>query len=251
MAEISAVAVLVAILLLGPMPSAGIGFRLSRKSMIGLPVAGAVVVLVLRPRPGLLVAIAACGVAGISWLAQRRRERARARTRSHAVQTVCAELADDLRMGRVPEEAIAAAGDRWPSLRPAVMAAHLHDDVPAALREIGRLPGADGLRDVAAAWQVSGRAGTGLAEALDQVARLLAARERRARLVDAELAAARATAMVVSGLPVLVLTMGAGLGTNPWAFFLTGIGAVVLCIAGLLLLLGWAWLDRLAVRAAT
>ena len=164
---------------------------------------------------------------------------------------MCAEVADDLRMGRVPEEAIAAAGARWAPLQPAVVAAHLHHDVPAALREIAQIPGADGLREVAAAWQVSGRAGSGLAEALDQVSRLLAARERRVRLVDAELAAARATALVVSGLPVLVLMMGAGLGTNPWSFFLGGFGAAVLAVALALMFLGWAWLDRLASRAVS
>lgn len=248
--EVAALGALGVVLSLGSTRPWRLGFRVSAGAIVGLGFAAAALILVFVPRHGLLVAIAVCAAAGASWLAQRRAERARARATSLAVQAVCADLADDLRMGRVPEEAIATAGTRWPPLRPAVMAAHLQDDVGAALREIARLPGAEGLRDVAAAWQISGRAGSGLSEALDQVTRLLAARERRARLIDAELAAARATAAVVSGLPLLVLAMGAGLGTNPWSFFLKGIGAAVLGLAGMLLFLGWAWLDRLAVRAA-
>lgn len=206
-------------------------------------------VVVFFPRYGVLIGLAIGATAGVAWLARRRREHARARATSLAVQVVCGELADDLRMGRVPADAIRAAGARWSGLRPVVVAAELHHDVAEALSGVARLPGADGLRDVAAAWQVSGRAGSGLAEALDQVAGMLAARERRARLIESEMAAARATAMVVSGLPLLVLAMGAGLGTSPWSFFLTGMGAVALALALVLLFVGWAWLDRLTSKA--
>jgi tight adherence protein B len=149
----------------------------------------------------------------------------------------------------MPEDAIVAAAERWPPLGPAAIAAELHHDIPQALSEVASLPGAIGLRDISAAWQVSGQSGSGLAVALSEVAKLLASRERQARLVDAELAAARATAIVVSGLPVLVLGMGSGLGADPWTFFLSGGGTIVMAVAGSLLLAGWAWLDRLTDQA--
>jgi tight adherence protein B len=130
-----------------------------------------------------------------------------------------------------------------------VVAAQLQHDVAGAMREVARAPGAEGLSDVAAAWEVSARSGSGLAGSLDQVAQLLAARQRRSRLVASELAAARATALVVSGLPLLVLAMGSGIGTNPWDFFLTSAGSADLAVAGALLFAGWAWLNRLATQA--
>lgn len=196
-----------------------------------------------------LAVIVAGVVAGASWLMDRRRLQARARATSATVAVLCDELADDLRMGRVPEEAIVAAGERWPPLAPVVAAAQLHHGVARGLHQVSSLPGAGGLRDVGAAWEVSERSGSGLADALAQVARLLAARERRVRVVDAELAAARATALVVSGLPLLILGMGTGIGTGPWRFFVSGLGVSALGGAVLLLFAGWAWLDRLTAQA--
>lgn len=210
----------------------------------------AVVIATFVPRYGGPFALALSGVVGVRWLGGRRSRRRQARATSQAVQNICAEIADDLAMGRVPEEAIIAAAQRWSPLKPAASAAELHHDVPQALLEVARIPGAVGLRDVSAAWQVSGRSGSGLADVLRGVSVLLAARERRIRLIDAELAAARATALVVSGLPLLVLSMGSGLGASPWPFFVSGLGTLVMAAAGLLLFAGWAWLDRLAAGAS-
>lgn len=200
-------------------------------------------------RYGDLMAIGLAAGGGFWWLRLRRSRLSQARAVALAVQQICAEIADDLEMGRVPDEAMVAAADRWPPLRPAGVAAEFHQDVAQALRQVAHLRGASGLRDVSAAWQVSGQMGSGLADALGGVASLLAARERRTRLIDSEMAAARATAMVVSGLPLLVLAMGSGLGANPWSFFVGGAGTVVAAVAGLLLFAGWAWLDWLMARA--
>lgn len=211
----------------------------------------AVVVLVLStPAHGGLIAVGFCAPVAGWWLAGRRRRRREARSTSQAIQRICAEIADDLALGRVPEDAIVDAARRWPRLRPAAVAAEFHHDVARALRDVAALPGAAGLRDVSAAWHVSEQSGSGLTDVLREVANLLAARERRARLVDAELAAARATAMVVSGLPVLVLGMGSGLGADPWSFFFSGWGSVLMALAGALLFAGWAWLDGLTGRAS-
>jgi len=240
-------AVLAAILLTGPTRSSEI--RLGARWLPVLGGAAVAGVFLAAPTQGLLGVVAVCSGAGAAWLVRRRQQRAQIRATSVAVELLCRELADDLRMGRLPAEALSDGAERWPPLMPVVVAAQFDHDVPGAIREVSRVAGAEGLRDLAAAWEVSARAGSGLAESLDQVGRLLAARQRRARLVAAELAAARATALVVSGLPLLVLAMGSGLGTSPWAFFLTGAGSADLATGGTLLFAGWAWLDRLASQA--
>ena len=179
----------------------------------------------------------------------RRRERAADQA---AVLEVCDLLAAELAAGQPPGTALVVAGERWPPLRPAVEAHHLGADVPQALRELAtRRPGAADLRWVAGAWQVAHHSGHGLAGALERTAAGLRARRRTRRLVDSELASARATARLVACLPLAVLLMGSGAGSDPWGFLLgTPVGMACL-LAGLgLLALGLAWIERLADRAA-
>lgn len=169
-----------------------------------------------------------------------------------AVLEACDLLAAELASGQPPGAALAAAGERWPPLRRAVEAHHLGADVPHALREVAaERPGAGDLVWVAGAWQVAHQSGHGLAAALERTAAGLRARRRTRRLVESELASARATARLVACLPLAVLLMGSGTGSDPWGFLLgTPVGLTCL-LAGLgLLALGLWWIERLAERAA-
>ncbi|MBC2932460.1 type II secretion system F family protein [Nocardioides sp. zg-1228] len=169
-----------------------------------------------------------------------------------AVLEVCDLLAADLAAGRPPEAALAAGAERWPPLGPVVEAMRLGADVPDAMRRLAaQRRGAGDLRWVAGAWQVAQHSGHGLAAALERTAAGLRARRRTRRLVDSELASARATARLVACLPVAVLLMGSGAGSDPWAFLLTTPVGLVCGILGLALVaLGLWWIERLADRAA-
>lgn len=168
-----------------------------------------------------------------------------------AVLDVCDLLAAELAAGRPPGAALSAATERWPPLGAAVEAVRLGADVPEALRRLAlERRGAADLRWVAGAWQVAQHSGHGLAAALERTAGGLRARRRTRRLVDSELASARATARLVACLPLAVLLMGSGAGSDPWSFLLaTPVGWI--CLAGGLGLIGlglW-WIERLADRA--
>ncbi len=169
-----------------------------------------------------------------------------------AVLEVCDLLAAELAAGRPPGAALVAATERWPPLVAAVEALRLGADVPDALRRLAQeRHGVADLRWVAGAWQVSQHSGHGLAAALERTSAGLRARRRTRRLVDSELASARATARLVACLPLAVLVMGSGAGSDPWRFLLTApIGWI--CLSGGLSLLGlglW-WIEQLADRAA-
>lgn len=169
-----------------------------------------------------------------------------------AVLEVCDLLAADLAAGRPPEAALSAAAERWSPLSQVVDALRLGADVPEAMRRVAaERRGAADLRWVAAAWQVSQHSGHGLAAALERAARGLRARRRTRRLVDSELASARATARLVACLPLAVLLMGSGAGSDPWTFLLgTPVGWACVAAGSGLVVAGLWWIERLADKAA-
>jgi tight adherence protein B len=118
-------------------------------------------------------------------------------------------------------------------------------DVPAALRELG-----GAAARLAAAWEVCEATGAGLAAPVRRLADGLRDVAQVRREVDAQLAAPRATAWLLTGLPLVGVLMGGALGSDPvplligtaWGRALLGTG-VLLEVAGLL------WVQRI-VRSA-
>ena len=178
--------------------------------------------------------------------------RGAARRDARAVLELCDVLSAELGAGRPTGAALATAAGHWPPLAPVVEAFHLGADVPDAWRELASSrPGAGDLRLVAAAWQVSHQTGHGLAHALTRTSRGIRARHRTQRVVESELASARATARLVAALPVCALVMGSGAGGSPWRFLLgTPAGLGCLGLGVLLMLLGLLWIERIADKAA-
>jgi tight adherence protein B len=140
----------------------------------------------------------------------------------HAIENA----ANDLRAGLIPEAPPAAP-----------------DPVDAAV--------AAAMARLDAAYRISEALGTPLADLLDRVDADLRAGQRLRLTVRAQTAGAQATSVLLAGLPVVGLALGASMGADPVDQLLhtpvgagCGLGAVVLQCAGL------AWTARL-VRAAT
>jgi tight adherence protein B len=204
----------------------------------------------LRPTVLLLVASGTAWAGHRLWRA-RGEARARSTTRERVLET-CDLLVAELGAGQPPEAALARAADAWPQLAPVAQASALGGDVPAALRLLSAAPGADGLALVAAAWVVAHRTGHGLADALGRLAESLRQAAATDRVVQGELASARATARLVGALPAVALAMGAGSGGDPVGFLL-GTPVGLACLAGGLLLgfVGLAWIERIAAGVGT
>ncbi|WP_435887772.1 type II secretion system F family protein [Streptomyces huasconensis] len=129
-------------------------------------------------------------------------------------------------------------------------AARFGGDVPGALVEAAREPGAEGLLGLAACWRVAVDRGAGLAAGLERLeGALRVERDQRADL-RAQLAGARSTAVMLAGLPVLGLLMGSALGADPLRVLLhTGAGLGCLVTGGVLEGAGVWWALRI-VRGA-
>ncbi len=197
------------------------------------------------------------GAAGVPLLrrvrlaARARRDRER---RADAVITLCGVLAGEVRAGRQPGEALLRAARDCDGLADAqatvLAAARFGGDVPDALATAARQPGAEGLRGLAACWRVAVDQGAGLAAGLDRLsAALRAERDQRCDL-RAQLAGARATAVMLAGLPALGLLIGGALGADPLHVLLhTPAGLGCLVAGGVLEGLGVWWVLRIVQGA--
>src|SRR5690606_27089699 len=123
-------------------------------------------------------------------------------------------------------------------------------DVPDALAAAARRPGAEGLRGLAARWREAGDQGAGLAAGLDrQHGAPRNERDQRAAL-RAQLAGARATAVMLAGLPVLGLGLGAALGADPLHVLLHTASGLGCLVAGALLEGAGLWWVLRIMRGA-
>jgi len=210
-------------------------------------VAGAVGSLLSTPVVAVLAAVGG-GAAGRAWRA--RAGEAGVHRRTLALVEALGALAAELRAGRSPAEATAAALDGCPdpetaaALAPVLRAgrapAGMPDDEPG--RALSR---------VAAAVELSGSTGCSLAGVVTAVEDDLRARLRAEQELRSAVAGPRASATVLAGLPVLGLLMGSGVGADPWRVLsTTGTGTVLLVVGVALELAGTAWSGRLVRRAA-
>jgi tight adherence protein B len=183
----------------------------------------------------------------------RRQHAARQRERIRALDAL-SMLGADLRVGRSPADAFAAAaeiacGDCAVALAAAGAAARLGGDVASVLVAEGS-PVASVLRSLAACWQVCSDAGSGLADAVERIERGMRADEEQRRGVAAELAGPRATAQLLAGLPVVGVVLAAALGAHPLHVLLrTPVGLGCLAVGLALDGLGVAWTRRMTERA--
>ncbi|WP_435866879.1 type II secretion system F family protein, partial [Streptomyces xanthochromogenes] len=122
-------------------------------------------------------------------------------------------------------------------------------DVPGALREAAREPGAEGLAGVAACWQVAVDGGAGLASGLERLEGVLRAEREQQEALRSELAGPRTTVLLLAFLPALGLVLGTAMGASPLKVLLhSAAGFGCLLVAGVLEAAGVWWAARI-VRA--
>ncbi|WP_240197707.1 type II secretion system F family protein [Nonomuraea lactucae] len=179
----------------------------------------------------------------------------RADSWSRATVELCQALSAELTAGRTPGEALtrAVAAVDFPdpeALRPLVAAARDGGDVSAALISVAPTHGGEGLRRLAACWEVSVTVGAGLAALVERVGSTLRAAQAHRQDVAAQLAGPRATARMLAVLPALGLLMAGALGMRPLDFLFGSLPGLACLMAGIALdACGLWWTNRMALRA--
>lgn len=213
------------------------------------PLAGGVAAVVAALLSTPLVAVLAGALAALgarAWRAARRSAADEAHV--SALTEGLGALAADLRSGR-PLDAAARTAARAcgtdECARALVLAVSVPETPPGG-------PGAlaEPLARVAAAVRLSARTGCSLADVLTAVEDDLRARSRAVLELRSATAGPRAGALLLAGLPVLGLAMGAGVGADPWRVLTTTGTGQLLLVAGVCLeVAGVAWSGRLVRRA--
>lgn len=202
---------------------------------------------------GLLTSVGVTALIGI--LAARRLLSDRAarrmrRERQLAVIGVCDALAAELTAGLSAAQAVERAFGAYSEWTSVVTAVRVGGDVVATLRHAADSPGAEGLRAIAAGWEIAGRSGSALATVLDRLATGLRTDDEARSEVTASLGPPRATARMLALLPVFGLMLGSSMGAQPVAFlFTTPVGLVCLSGGVVLALAGVFWVEHLASAA--
>jgi len=246
---------LAAALLAAPLPRRRLLPPVSRgTARVPVVVGSAVLVVVLLP-PAVVVAI---GILAGTFSARRRRSR-RARQRLADSQRLAAALetlVGELRVGAHPVTAfgVAAAecdGRVGDSLRAVAARARLGADVPAGLRAVASSVPAQWNR-LAVCWQLAAEHGLAISVLMRAAQRDIVDRQRFTARVEAGLAGARATAVILAALPVVGVLLGQLIGARPVAFLLGGgVGGWLLVVGVALMCVGLVWADRLTDRMLT
>lgn len=172
-----------------------------------------------------------------------RARRRRAQQRSRTIGALSA-LAAELEAGQPPATAVLRASGEpcaWPH---AERAARWGGDVAAAFDVDAEQ--APVLAQVAACWRV-GAHGTGLADSLRTVAASARAAEEVRVEMEGQLAGPRATARMLSLLPVVGIALGSLMGSDPLTWLLGTLPGRLCLAAGLVLTaIGTWWTGRIA-----
>jgi tight adherence protein B len=158
----------------------------------------------------------------------------------------------EVRAGSAPATALRFALQPFPQLCPRTQEALLaQGDVAAALRSDAASSRQREWAALAAVWDLTDRRGVSVVAVADRLAEHGRALAGARRLLNAELAEARATVRVLALLPVIGLMLGTVLGANPLRWLMTSsAGHVVIAAAIGFEVLGWLWVRALVRSVA-
>jgi tight adherence protein B len=227
----------------------------ARRQFPVLPCAAVLAMTLVVVLPASVVAAVIIVVATV---AIRHRQHVRQRRRaaeSAALEGALDALVSELRVGAHPVAAFESAANEADgavamSLRAVAARARLGADVVGGLHSVALCSPTPVYWDrLAVCWQLAQSHGLGIAALMYTAQRDIVARERFSASVHSGMAGARATAAVLTGLPILGVCLGHLIGADPVSFLVSGgFGGWMLIIGVTLVCCGLLWSDRITGR---
>jgi tight adherence protein B len=189
---------------------------------------------------------------------RRRRRIRRATDEGQTLETALDVVVGELRVGSHPVRAFSVAADETQgtvamSLRAVAARARLGADVTGGLRTAARSSALPAHWErLAVCWQLASDHGLAIAALMRAAQRDISERQRFSSRVASGMAGARATAVILAGLPVLGVLLGQLIGARPLSFLLSGhAGGCLLVVGSILDCVGLLWSDRITDRFAS
>jgi tight adherence protein B len=230
--------------------------RVSPSAIGCLAVCAVAAAAVLLPLTTVLAAAVLAATAALRY--RRRRRSRRGVAESRALETAIDVLVGELRVGAHPARAFAVAADETPgavanSCRTVAARARLGADVGAGLRSVAETSALPAQWErLAVCWQLAAEHGLGMSTLMRAAQRDIVERQRFSDRMTSAMAGARATAVILAGLPVLAVLLGQLIGAEPVAFLLGGHAGGWLLVLGVTLACsGLLWSDHITDRVAS
>jgi tight adherence protein B len=198
--------------------------------------------------------VLAVSTVGATLILRRRRARTRRRIEREraTLETALDVLVGELRAGAHPAAAFQAAageaeGTVGDSFRAVASRAVLGADVGSGLRDVAATSARPSHWErLAVCWELAQTHGLAMAALMRAAQRDIVERSRFDARVAAGMAGARATAAVLSGLPLAGVALGELIGAHPVRFLVgNGAGGWLLLIGVVLACCGLLWSDRI------
>lgn len=227
----------------------------TRPLVIAAAVAAAAGASCVPPTTSLAAALA---VGTVALRHRRHRARRRVADEGRVLQGALEILVGELRVGAHPVRAFDIAAEETggavgAALRSVAARAGLGADVSAGLRAVAaRSVLTHEWERLAVFWQLAAQHGLAIATLMRAAQLDIVERQRFYARIEAGMAGARATAVILAGLPVLGVVLGQLIGAAPVAFLSGGgAGGLLLIIGVALLCAGLWWADRITDRMTT
>ncbi|PLV46310.1 type II secretion system F family protein [Mycobacterium simiae] len=219
-----------------------------------VPGCGIVAAAVVLPVAVVLAGAVVVATAGLRLHRSRRLRRATEEART--LEAALDVLVGELRVGSHPVRAFTVAADETAgpvavALRGVAARARLGADVAAGLRAAARSSAQPAhWHRLAVCWQLASEHGLAIAILMRTGQRDIIERQRFSDRVSSGMAGARATAVILAGLPALGVVLGQAIGARPLSFLLGGhVGGWLLLAGAVLGCGGLLWSDRIIQRA--
>lgn len=189
----------------------------------------------------------------VGWQIVKNRKKRQQITAAEQTAAMLGSLVSDLKAGASPHDAVVHVAMDAPADLVDTCQVAVHRSASGISPAVAFMEAPErfaDLRAVGRLWQVAEARGIALAGLLEHMQQRIDTRLTQSRTSEAALQGPKATATILSLLPIVGIAMGSAMGAKPWSFLThTGLGGMLLVGGVFLTCAGFVWVQRIIDKA--